>query len=161
MAASSTAVVRYRNRFTFAESPAAVWSALEDLEQFERWMGSLGQFHVEGNGLRAGSVLVGTVSPPLPYRLELRLELERCVPKKLIDTAVHGDLEGDGHLRLAPWGAGTQADVGWTIEMMQRPMRAAARVAYPVLRWGHDRVVDITVHEFRSRLQAVSDRPEG
>jgi len=35
---------------------------------------------------------------------------------------------------------------------MQRPMRVAARVAYPVLRWGHDRVVDATVAGFRRHL---------
>jgi carbon monoxide dehydrogenase subunit G len=160
MAAPSTAVIRYRGRFTFAESPPAVWSALEDVQQFERWFGCLGQFHIEGDGLQAGSVVVGTVSPPLPYRIQLRLELERCVPEQLIDAKVHGDLEGDGHLRLSPWGTGTEAHMAWTIEMMQQSMRAAARVAYPVLRWGHDRVIEITLNEFRSRLQAVSDPPE-
>jgi hypothetical protein len=37
--------------------------------------------------------------------------------------------------------------------MMQRPMRVAARVAPPVLRWGHDRVVDATVAGFRRHLR--------
>ena len=36
--------------------------------------------------------------------------------------------------------------------MMQRPMRLAARVAHPVLRWGHDRVVEMTVNGFRRHL---------
>jgi hypothetical protein len=36
--------------------------------------------------------------------------------------------------------------------MMQRPMRLAARVAYPLLRWGHDRVVEATVAGFRRQL---------
>jgi hypothetical protein len=38
--------------------------------------------------------------------------------------------------------------------MMQRPMRIAARVAYPLLRWGHDRVVDATVDGLRRQLVA-------
>ena len=161
MAAPSTAVIRYRGRFTFPESPPAVWSALQDVEQFERRFGCLGQFHVEGDGLQAGSVLVGTVSPPLPYRIRLRMEIERCVPEQLIDTKIRGDLEGDGHLRLARWGTGTELNLAWKIEMMQQAMRAASRVAHPVLRWGHDRVIDITVNELRSHLQAMSECPEG
>ena len=44
--------------------------------------------------------------------------------------------------------------MSWTIEMRQRPMRLAALVAHPLLRWGHDRVVDATVSSFRRHLPA-------
>ncbi len=37
--------------------------------------------------------------------------------------------------------------------MMQRPMRLADRVAHPLLQWGHDRVVDVTVTGFRRHLE--------
>ena len=43
--------------------------------------------------------------------------------------------------------------------MMQRPMRMAARVAHPLLRFGHDRVVEATVAGYRRHLaqdQAIS-----
>jgi hypothetical protein len=68
---------------------------------------------------------------------------------------VHGDLEGVAHLVLDPDGKGTQASVSWRIEMMQRPMRMAARYARPVLCWGHDRVVDVTVASFRRHLESA------
>jgi len=55
---------------------------------------------------------------------------------------------------LAAEGDGTLASVAWTIEMMQQPMRAAARFAYPLLRWGHDRVVDATVNGLRRQLRS-------
>ena len=51
-----------------------------------------------------------------------------------------------------PGGHGTTASVGWSLEMRQLPMRVAARVAYPLLRWGHDRVVEATVRAFRAQL---------
>jgi hypothetical protein len=41
---------------------------------------------------------------------------------------------------------------------MQRPMRIAARIAKPVLRWGHDRVVDATVDSFRRQLAGKDAR---
>jgi hypothetical protein len=36
--------------------------------------------------------------------------------------------------------------------MMPRAMRVAARLGSPLLRWGHDRVVEMTVARFRSQL---------
>jgi len=44
--------------------------------------------------------------------------------------------------------------VTWSIEMMQRPMRMAARLAHPLMRWGHDRVVETTVAGYRRHLAA-------
>jgi uncharacterized protein YndB with AHSA1/START domain len=162
MVTSSCYVVEYDERFVFAVPPEQVWAAIEELDQFQRWWGWLAELIVDGDGLRTGSVLRGTVAPPLPYRMRLRVELDRCVPPRLIDASVHGDLEGEAHLRLDPEPPGTAAEVAWTIEMMQRPMRLAARVAPPVLRWGHDRVVDATVSSFRTHLRhgaGVTGRP--
>jgi len=47
--------------------------------------------------------------------------------------------------------AEARAHARWTIEMMQRPMRAAARNAHPLLRWGRDRV-DAIADGFRRHL---------
>jgi len=62
-----------------------------------------------------------------------------------IEAKVHGDLEGSALLTLEAHDGGTRADVSWRIEMTQRRMRVAARLAGPLLRWGHDRVVAATV----------------
>jgi hypothetical protein len=142
----------YTGRFSFPVPPDHLWASIERLDEFERWWGWLGQLRVDGCGLREGSVLKGTVSPPVPYRMSVRVELRRCVPCQLIDASVTGDLAGDAHLRLTADGNNTVTDVAWSLEMLQRPMRIAARVAYPVLRWGHDRVVDATVSAFRRQL---------
>jgi uncharacterized protein YndB with AHSA1/START domain len=142
----------YAARFTFPVPPAEVWAAIERLDQFERWWGWLGELQVDGAGLRTGSVLRGTVAPPLPYRMRLEVELTRCVKARLIDAAVTGDLAGPARLRLRREGEGTLADVSWSLEMRQLPMRLAARVAYPLLRWGHDRVVEATVRGFQAQL---------
>jgi hypothetical protein len=39
--------------------------------------------------------------------------------------------------------------------MMQRPMRMASRFAHPLLQWGHDAVVALTVAGFRRRLDSM------
>lgn len=143
----------YSGRFSFPVPPDELWSAIERLDQFESWWGWLGHLQVDGPGLKEGSVLRGTVSPPVPYRMRVEVELLRCVPSELIDARVSGDLAGDAHLRMKPDGQGTITDVSWSVEMLQRSMRIAARFAFPLLRWGHDRVVEATVTSFRRQLR--------
>jgi uncharacterized protein YndB with AHSA1/START domain len=152
---SPPTVIDYRRRFLLEAPPAVVWEALSEPRRFESWWRWLGELRVDGPGLVAGTVLSGVVSPPVPYRMRVSVLLERCVAPTRIDAAVHGDLEGTAWLELHPKGEVTAAEVAWRIEMMQRPMRLAARVAAPVLRWGHDRVVEMTVAGFRRHLRSL------
>lgn len=145
-------VIDYRGSFRFDTPPEHLWDTIEHTDDFHRWWGWLGDFRIDGEGLETGSVLTGLVSPPLPYHMRVTVELEDCVRPASIDAAVHGDLEGRAHLELEADGDATIASVSWTIEMMQAPMRLAARVALPLLQWGHDRVVDATVRGFRRQL---------
>jgi hypothetical protein len=145
-------VISYKRGFTFPVAPAALWQAMERTEGFERWWSWLREFRLEGGALATGSVLHGVVVPPLPYRMRIDVEIIRCEPPSEIDAVVRGDLEGPARLRLEAVPAGTRAEVSWTIEMMQKPMRLASRIALPVLRLGHDAVVEMTVAGFRRQL---------
>jgi len=145
-------VIDYAGSFVFPVPPAELWTAIENMERFEGWWGWLSEFRLEGDGLRPGSVLRGVVSPPVPYRMTVRVELGRCEAPDLIEAAVHGDLEGRARLVLGTHPEGTRAEVAWNIEMTQRRMRVAARLTGPLLRWGHDRVVETTVRNFRRQL---------
>jgi len=147
-------MIDYRGVHRFAVPPERVWQAIERTDEFAAWWGWLGDFHLEGDGLQSGSTMVGVVNPPLPYHIHIRVDLEECVRPEMIDAAVHGDLEGRAHLVFAPEPVGTLATATWTIEMMQAPMRSVARFAHPLLRWGHDRVVDATVSSFRRQVEA-------
>ena len=145
----------YAGRFTFPVAPLELWAAIERVDQFERWWSWLGDLRIDGDGLQPGSVLHGTVAPPVPYRMRVAVEIGRCEPGELIDAKVTGDLAGDARLRIGPDatdGDATVAQVAWSLEMKQLPMRVAARFAHPLLRWGHDRVVEATVAGFRRQL---------
>jgi hypothetical protein len=138
-------VVTYRRQFEFGLSPVELWERLERLDQVEGGWAWLQEFRLEGDPLTAGSVLHGVVVPPLPYRMRLRVELIRCERPEIIDAVVSGDLVGPARLVLRPDGAGSRVEVHWSVEMMQRPMRLASRFGRPLLQWGHDRVVEMTV----------------
>jgi Polyketide cyclase / dehydrase and lipid transport len=152
-------VIDYSSQFRFPVTPDVLWAALGDNGHFETWWGWLTDLRVEGDGLQVGTVLTGVVTPPLPYRMQLRVVVVGCEPDELLEAEVHGDLEGYARLVLEPAGTETIAAVAWTVEMQQRSMRVAARVAAPVLRFGHDRVVEVTVAGFRRHL--VAERGPG
>jgi hypothetical protein len=140
--------------FDFPVSPTEMWASIEDAEAFEAWWPWLREFTIEGGSLRTGSVLRGVVVPPIPYRMRIEVDLLRCRRPHLIDAAVHGDLEGEAQLRFRRSDPGTRAEVSWRLEMMQRPMRIASRVARPLLVRAHDAVVESTVSGFRRHLVA-------
>jgi len=149
----SLPIITYRHGFSFDLAPDRLWDRIEEFDQFERWWPWLTGFWIEGSGLSAGSILHGTVTPPLPYRMQLRVELVECERPNAIDATISGDLIGDARLRLRPEVGGTWAEVAWTVEMRQPAMRLASRIGHPVLQWGHDRVVEITVAGFRRRVK--------
>lgn len=154
----SPCVIEYSDAFSFPLPPEELWSAIERVDRFEQWWGWLSEFRLDGGGLVNGAVLHGLVTPPVPYRMRVLVELEECDRPNRIEAVVHGDLEGRASLLLERDGSETRARVSWTIEMMQRPMRMAARVAHPLLRWGHDRVVETTVRSFRRQVLAGRGR---
>lgn len=141
-------IIDYRGKFHLDMPPATLWAAIERFDQYETWWHWLSELAVEGEGLRAGSVLHGVVSPPVPYRMRIDVAIVASTRPRSIDAQVSGDLVGPATLRLRRVGSGTEAEVAWTIEMMQLPMRMASRVAHPLLQWGHDRVVEWTVAGF-------------
>jgi carbon monoxide dehydrogenase subunit G len=148
-------VIEYRGAHDFRCTPAQLWDAIEEFEQFEGWWPWLRDFRLEGGELRDGSVLYGVVVPPLPYRMRVQVRLTNCRRPQSIEAVVGGDLSGPARLELRPVPTGTRVSATWSLEMMQAPMRLASRFAHPLLEWGHERVVEVTVARFRRHLAAA------
>lgn len=157
---TSPYVMAYRGAFPFAASPAQVWGLIEQVDRFPEWWGWLRDFRSEG-GLRSGGQLSGLVVPPVPYRMRLRVGLNRCEPPSRICATVDGDLRGWATLDLVERPDGCLVAAEWSVEMMPAAMRVAARFTYPLLRWGHDRVVAATVSRFRRELTTPSGTSTG
>jgi hypothetical protein len=151
-------VIEYDGTFTFPVPLAQLWATMVQVDRFSSWWSWLHEFSVEGRGLERGTVLHGVVVPPLPYRMRIDVVLDECVPEQRISALVHGDLEGAAEFTFDGDDAEACAHATWTVEMMQRPLRMAARIALPLLRLGHDRVVEATVDGFRRQLVAEVPR---
>lgn len=149
-------IVDYDGSFWFPVTREQLWATIEEFDSFEAWWSWLREFSAASRGLVDGNVLSGLVVPPVPYRLRLRVTLDSCTRPSSIEATIDGDLRGHAALSLLPVDGGTRVGATWRLEMASMPMRVAARVAYPVVRWGHDRVVDMTVAGFRRRVVAIS-----
>jgi hypothetical protein len=142
-------VVDYAETFWFPVRPPELWSVIECFDRYELWWRWLRRLRVDQPGLVDGNVLRATIAPPLPFLMNVVVRLDRCERSTLVDASVDGDLRGRAVLSLQPSGTGTQVGVEWSLAMVRGPVRSAARVAYPVVRWGHDRVVHMAVEAFR------------
>jgi hypothetical protein len=146
--------VEYHGEFWFPVMPDRLWTTIDRFEEFESWWGWLRDFQADVAGLVAGNALHGTVVPPVPHRLHLDIWLHHCDRPRSVQAAVDGDVSGHAALRLEDADGGTQVAVTWSLEMRSGPLRVAARFAYPMLRWGHDQVVDMAIAGFRRRALA-------
>lgn len=151
----------YEGSFVLPAPPGEVWRQIARVDAFESWWGWLRDLGVDGRPLTAGTVMTGVVAPPIPYRMRLQVELVECDAPRAIDAVVAGDLAGDASMRFVPVPTGTRADVAWSVELRQRAMRVASAVGSPVLRRGHDRVVEATVARFRAHLYERADGRSG
>ena len=150
-------VVEYHESFIFAVRPEVIWNRLAHPEQFGMWFRWLSETYLEGPGLVPGAVLRGVVAPPLPYRLRLSVWMRHVEPPTLLEADVEGDLRGPASFVFDPLDVGSRVSVDWRLEMRQPALRLAARLSPPILRWGHDRVVDWTVSSFRHHLLVPGD----
>lgn len=146
--------VDYREAFWFPVGPNDLWETIERFDRFESWWAWLRDFGADTNGLVAGNVLHCTVVPPVPYRLRLIIRLETCQRPHVLEATIDGDLRGSAVIRLEPVNNGTRVAVAWSLYMMSTPLRVAGLVAYPLMRWGHDRVVEMAVVGIRRRALA-------
>jgi polyketide cyclase/dehydrase/lipid transport protein len=153
--------VDYQGEFWFPVPSDRLWTTIERFDLFESWWGWLREFHADTAGLVAGNALHGTVVPPVPYRLRLDIRLYQCDRPRSVQAVIGGDVTGRATLRLEDADGGTRVAVAWSLEMRSVPLRVAARLAYPLMRWGHDQVVGMAIDGFRqSALTAAALPPD-
>jgi hypothetical protein len=149
---SDACIIDFHRRFRIPAPPERVWSYLDELEHHGSWRSWLKEVRVEGDGLHAGAVIHGVIKPPLPYRVHLDVVLTHCLPARRVDALVEGDLEGHGRVLLAFEEGATRADVAWTVEVKNLPIRLLMRVARPVVIWAHNSVVEAAVADICSHV---------
>jgi hypothetical protein len=145
--------VRSDRRHRFDVDRRELWAAITSVEDFSAWWPWLRAF--DGERLAAGETWDCTVQPPLPYSLHFALEIDEVVPYELVTARVSGDLTGSARLEVRDLSnqEGTRSEIRLTsgLSPANRVLRTFALMARPVVRFGHDWVLDTGVQQFRSR----------
>jgi hypothetical protein len=141
--------VRSDRRYRFDVSPEGLWERISDVDEFCRWWPWLRGF--EADELCAGEAWDCTVQPPLPYLLRFTIALEEVVPPRLVTACVTGDIVGDARLEVGAQDAGCVVRLQSDLAPGNRYLRAVASVARPLVRYGHDWVLDTGARQFSRR----------
>jgi uncharacterized protein YndB with AHSA1/START domain len=131
-----------------------VWDAFARPGRFREWWPWLVAF--DGRDLAEGRRWDCTVAPPLPYRVRFTLHLTLVEAPHAVEAAVDGDVVGAARLELTDAGAGSRIHLVSDLAPGNAALRAFATLARPVVRRGHDWVLDTGARQFVDRAVGPS-----
>ncbi|MFK4147227.1 SRPBCC family protein [Streptomyces sp. NPDC004065] len=124
---------RFLSLWALPAPPAAVYAALERVEDYPLWWPQVRE--VRRTGATAGVVRVRSL---LPYDLTFTLrELRRDPAAGVLEAALSGDLRGRARWTLTARGGGTLARYEQTADLDKPLLRRFAAVGRPVFRANH------------------------
>jgi len=139
--------VRSDRRYRFPVDPPTLWAAMTDVGSYRSWWPWLAR--LDADGFAVGERWECVVRPPVPYALRFTLRLEAVEAPTLAEATVEGDIVGMARLSVRADGDGSEARLVSLLAPANPVLRAVARVARPVVRFGHDWVLDTGAAQFR------------
>jgi uncharacterized protein YndB with AHSA1/START domain len=137
-------------RFTFAVTPTELWGYIDDTDAFRTWWPWLRRF--DAKGFVVGDEWRCLVQPPLPYQVSFTITLDDVEPPQRAAATISGDIVGTAVLTIVPDGEGCEARLVSSLAPANSLLRAFASVARPVVRFGHDWVLDQGARQFARHL---------
>ena len=139
-------LVRSDRTYHFDADPDTFWAAIGETGNYRAWWPWLRIF--DAPDFEVGSRWTCVVQPPVPYRVRFAIDLDRIEPARLVTAAVSGDICGTACLRITPEGPGCAVHLLSELTPDNRLLRAAALLARPIVRFGHDWVLDTGASQF-------------
>ncbi len=136
-------------RYRFDVPPARLWSAATSVERYREWWPWLRRFDAER--FAPGERWACQVQPPLPYVVRFDVVIDDVRPAELVRARIEGDVVGTAVLRIEGVAAGCEARLVSRLAPGNGFLRMAARLARPVVRYGHDWVLDSGARQFSER----------
>ena len=143
-------MIRTERRIWFECPVEVVWEAMSCTSCYTSWWPWLRR--LEAGGLVAGEVWACQVQPPLPYSLRFTIAIDEVRPCRFVRASVSGDIVGSAWVDLSPAEeGGTEVHVASDLAPAAGVLRSFARVARPLVTWGHDWVLEQGIRQFRDR----------
>ena len=141
--------VRSDRRWRFGVDPPTLWAALTDTGEYRTWWPWLAR--LDADAFEAGAQWRCAVQPPVPYLLRFGIRLDVVEPPHLAVATIDGDITGTATLTVVADGDGSEARLVSHLAPANAFLRGVARFAAPVVRFGHDWVLDTGAGQFRRR----------
>ncbi len=90
------------------------------------------------------------VQPPLPYVVRFNLELHEVVAPRLATATIDGDIAGRARLDIAGDDRGCVLHLVSELAPTNRVLRGVARLARPLVTYGHEWVLDTGLRQFQA-----------
>jgi len=139
--------IRSARRWRFDVAADRFWDRIAATDEYATWWPWLREFEA-GDGLVAGERWRCRVAPPLPYSVRFDLTIVRIDGGRSIDATVSGDIEGDARLTVAERSAGCSVALASELRPVDPLLRTFARVARPMVVFGHDWILDEGLRQF-------------
>jgi hypothetical protein len=134
-------------RFQFPFDRNELWQRITSVDDYRAWWPWLRA--LDAGGVTTGDVWHCVVRAPLPYSLRFSITLDQVVDRELVTATIHGEITGTARLDLLDGdGAGSEARLRSQLAPANGGLRAFAAVARPVVRFGHDWVLDNGARQF-------------
>lgn len=144
-------------RYRFDAAVESVWTALADTAAYRRWWPWLTAF--DGQRLAAGEAWRCAVRPPLGYTVRFTIGLVDVVRPTWVTARVTGEIRGTARIELAPSGDGSVLRLTSTLAPGNPAFALLAAIARPIVRRGHDWVLDTGARQFAARALEPGARP--
>ena len=136
--------------YDFGVDASTLWSMIKAVDDYPRWWPWLRRF--DARGLEAGELWTCTVQPPLPYTLTFTISIDEVIEHELVTARVGGEIRGAAQLEIAETEDGCRARLTSQLAPANRLLQAVAVFARPVVRIGHDWVLDTGARQFREQI---------
>lgn len=138
-------------RYHLPLSPAELWDSVSRVDDYQVWWPWLRGF--DGSRLASDEVWACHVQPPLPYWVRFEVTLGEVRAPHTVHASIRGDVRGEAHLEIREHLVGSEARLVSDLEPGNPLLRAVARLAAPMVRYGHDWVLDTGAKQFLDRAR--------
>jgi uncharacterized protein YndB with AHSA1/START domain len=135
--------------YRFAVSAPELWATIGEVDQYRTWWPWLRR--LDAAALAVGERWAGVIQPPLPYSVRFVLTIEQVESPYLVVAQVSGDIAGTARLDVVDEDGGCVARMRSELAPANRALQVVAQLASPVVRFGHDWVLDTGARQFTAR----------
>jgi hypothetical protein len=135
--------------YSFSFDADELWTRIGRVDDYGDWWPWL--HHFDGHHLSAGDVWSCEVHPPVPYVVHFAVRLDEVRQGQSVHATISGDIEGSAVLHVEHDGPECRVRLVSELSPAKQSLRVMSIAARPVVRFGHNWILDVGVRQFRAR----------